>query len=393
MNNWAKIALLLMVITLAAVWLGIGFELIARWNAPLGPALELPTLNPASPTLLPVSSTPVSLADAEISIFPTASLPVIPTRTPDPTQTAVARCVGPARMILLAIGSDTRADGYMYGLADVIRLVRVDFTNPGITVLEFPRDLWVQIPDISEHHDITHEKLNQAYLYGNSGFGYYDGPGLGPGLLARTLDLNFGARPDYYAAINMQTFVRLVDALGGIDINLPYNVDGRRSDQQSRNDLYFRAGPSHLQGQQALILARLRVGTNADRSTHQSLIACALRDAALQPSNITRLPEIVKAFEDAVQTDLSPQAISALLCLAPQIPPQNIRFVSFPPEAMTASRTYDPIFKKQVFVYEPNLDLMRLYTVAFQNGDWPPPIAALPVSETPSANQESFTCP
>ena len=296
-------------------------------------------------------------------------------------------------MTLLVIGSDTRANGYMYGLADVIRLVRVDFVTPGISVLEFPRDLWVEIPDIADHYDITHEKLNQSYLYGNSGFGYYDGPGLGPGLLARTLDLNFGARPDYYAAINMQTFVRLVDALGGIQINLPYAVDGRRSDQQTRSDPYFKAGPQRLKGREALMLARLRIGDNADRSTHQSLIACSLRDAALRPSNLARLPEIVNAFQGAVQTDLSPKEISALVCLAPQIPPQNIRFVSFPEEVMSASRIYDRVFKKQVFIYEADFNLARLYVAAFQNGDWPPPAPVLPGIETPTGPQESFSCP
>lgn len=407
MNGWGKIALVVMLLVLAGIWFGIGFEIIERWDAPLGPALEMParaTPRPATalPMIIPTESLPLTAAidnapilaqnPADLSGTPVASLPIFATRTPR-ADASVPRCSGPEKMILLVIGSDTRANGYMYGLADVIRLVRVDFVTPGITVLEFPRDLWVEIPSISDHYNITHEKLNQSYLYGNSGFGYYDGPGLGPGLLARTLDLNFGARPDYYAAINMQTFVRLVDALGGIQINLPYAVDGRRSDQQTRSDLYFKAGPQRLKGREALMLARLRIGDNADRSTHQSLIACSLRDAALRPSNVARLPEIINAFQGAVQTDLSPKAISALVCLVPQIPPQNIRFVSFPDDVLTASRIYDAIFKKNVFIYEADFNLARLYVAAFQNGDWPPPAPVLPGVETPTGPQESFSCP
>ena len=53
-------------------------------------------------------------------------------------------------MNILAIGTDARGDNYSYGLGDVIRLVRVDFVNPKVTVLEFPRDLWVEIPDIAD---------------------------------------------------------------------------------------------------------------------------------------------------------------------------------------------------------------------------------------------------
>jgi LCP family protein required for cell wall assembly len=414
MNAWGKAALAAMLVLLGLVWFGIGFEVAERWSQPLGPALDWPTLpsqtrNPANnlpeaavlQTLTPPDSplpakTATSVSEMPVGIpasqTPDTSLPFFPTRTPHP-NTLGARCGGPERMLILVIGSDTRANGYMYGLADVIRLVRVDFVNPGITVLEFSRDLWVEIPDISDHYGITHEKLNQAYLYGNRGFGYYDGPGLGPGLLAHTLDLNFGARPDHYIAINMQTFVRLVDAFGGIEINLPYTVDGRMSDQQTRADLFFEAGPQRLKGREALTLARLRIGNNADRSTHQSLIACSLRDAALKPSNIGRLPAIIEAFQGAVQTDLSPQEISALTCLAPQVPPQNIRFVSFTDSVMTASRIYDRVFKKQVFIYEADFNLMRLYVAAFQNGDWPPPVQPGLNPSTPASPEESFSCP
>ena len=87
-------------------------------------------------------------------------------------------------MIILAAGSDQRVDSYLYGLADVIRLVRVDFVTPRVTIMSFPRDLYVEIPGISDHYGITHGKINQAYLYGNPGYGYYDGSDFGPGLLA-----------------------------------------------------------------------------------------------------------------------------------------------------------------------------------------------------------------
>ena len=127
-------------------------------------------------------------------------------------------------MNILAVGSDARGDHYLYGLADVIRLVRVDFVNARVSILEVPRDLWVQIPEIADHYDISQGKLNQSYLYGNKGLGYYDGPGEGPGLLARTLNLNFGAQPDHYLAVNMHTFESIVDAIGGIDVYLPYEI-------------------------------------------------------------------------------------------------------------------------------------------------------------------------
>ena len=129
-------------------------------------------------------------------------------------------------MFVLGVGADSGQD-YRYGLADVIRVARIDFIIPRVTMLAMPRDLWVEIPEINTKYDITHGKLNQAYFYGGPGMGYYDGPGGAPGLLARTLDLNFGLRVDHYGAVNMQTFVKIVDAVGGIDIYLPRMNDHR----------------------------------------------------------------------------------------------------------------------------------------------------------------------
>ena len=196
------------------------------WQAPLlGPAIDMPTSEwslPATWTPPPPDSTP--------------GLVLNPTITLAPTNTPVEStfCSGPPVMTLLAVGTDARSNSYNYGLADVIRIVRVDFTTAKVTILEFPRDLWVEIPDIAD--DINgqdHEKLNQAYLYGNPGFGYYDGPGEGPGLLARTLALNFGVNADRYIAVNMRTFEKIVDAVGGIEVNLPNGVDGRTAEDRS----------------------------------------------------------------------------------------------------------------------------------------------------------------
>src|ERR1700752_3430447 len=155
------------------------------YRQPLGPTLELPTSTQSNPTL------------TTIPITATKSTPTEAQPTSTATATLQPACGGPPVMNILAIGSDARGDHYLYGLADIIRLVRVDFVKKQVGILEVPRDLWVKIPDISDHYGITHGKLNQAYLYGNKGLGYYDDPSEGPGLLAHTLNLNFGARPDH----------------------------------------------------------------------------------------------------------------------------------------------------------------------------------------------------
>ena len=269
-------------------------------------------------------------------------------------------------MFILLVGSDSRARGYNAGLADSIRLVRVDFVEPRIQLLPFPRDLYVEIPGIEDHGGITHGKLNQAYLYGNPGFGYYDGEDLGPGLLAQTLEHNFGAQVDHYIAINLQSFARIVDELDGIDIDLPFVVDGRVKGSRNR-DVYFESGELHLNGYRTMLLARMRPLGDFQRSAVQNLILQALAEKMLKRSTIRKLPELIETFNEAVQTDIGVVEAGQLLCLASKLDRENIEFVSFPEARFKTGRILDPVLVS-TSILEVNFDVLRVYTQKFNHG-------------------------
>jgi LCP family protein required for cell wall assembly len=271
-------------------------------------------------------------------------------------------------MVLVLLGTDSRADSYQAGLADSIRLVRVDFIDPGIMVLPFQRDLYVEIPGIADH-GITHGKLNQGYTYGTPVFGYYDAPNQGLGLMELTMEHNFGAHVDHGIAINMQSFVRIVDALGGIDINLPYAIDGRV--RNSRDPLlYFPAGNQHLDGRRTQILARLRPQGDFERTKVQTLILRALSAKLLSPDVLPRLPELIGAFQGSVYTDLGAVQIAQLTCLAARIDPQKIVFVNFPENLFQGTRVQDPVLGN-TFIFDADFDVLRSYIDAFMIGNWP----------------------
>jgi len=338
------------------------------WQRPLGPSLQLATVTPMG---MPPTWTPDPVLTNVVPsalVADTASA----TATSPATAPAVGLCAAPPVMNILAIGTDARGDNYNYGLADVIRLVRLDFVNPKVTVLEFPRDLWVEIPDIADNLDgQDHEKLNQSYLYGNRGFGYTDDSAQGPGLLARTLQLNFGTNIDHYAAVNMKTFVKLVNAVGGIDVNLPKAVDGRTADDTNTR-LLFQSGTHHLDGTRALTLARIRISGTFARADNQNRVLCALRDKLISPEVLTKLPQLIQSFQGAIQTDMSPAQLGQLACLGTQIQPGNIVFASFPEELFSQSRQFDPVFGKTVFVWDVDFDILRDYITQFNEGTWPP---------------------
>lgn len=293
---------------------------------------------------------------------------ILTTSTPIPPTAIVPQCGGPEVMFILLVGSDTRGNSYSNGLADAIRILRVDFVNPGVILLSFPRDLYVEIPEISDHYGITHGKLNQAYLYGNDTFKYYDGPGQGLGLLALTLEHNFGTHVDHSVAINLQTFVKIVDALGGIDINLPAEIDGRVPGARSP-DLYFPAGEQHLDGHRTLLLARLRPNGDLARNQTQDLILQTIAYKSLNPTTILQIPDLVKAFTGSVQTDLGQEEIAQLICLAAKINPQNIHSVSFPEELFHLKRINDPILG-YTSVLDVDFNMLRAYVQEFNKGNW-----------------------
>ena len=192
----------------------------------------------------------------------------------------------------------------------------------------------------------------------------------GPGLLARTLDLNFGMRVDHYIAVSMDVFIDLVDAIGGIDITLAEAVDGRTSyDKSSR--LLFPAGTQHLDGEQALTLARIRNISVFARAEQQNLVMCALRKKMESPETLMQIPDIISSFKDHIQTDLTPGQISQLACLGTHMPPGNILFAGFPRELFKPGEIYDPALKQKVFIWETNFDELRNYVKQFNAGIWP----------------------
>jgi LCP family protein required for cell wall assembly len=311
---------------------------------------------------------------APTSTPPPATVTPVPSATSSPTPAPV--CGELPIMYILLIGSDSRADSYAAGLADAIRIVRVDFLDPGISYLVLPRDLYVEIPGIASYSGITQGKLNQAYLYGNPGLGYSDEPGQGPGLLARTLAQNLGGIVDRYVAINLQAFARIVDRLGGLDIVLPYTVDGRaaRSFDQTR---VFPAGTLHLDGYRTMLLARMRPFGDLERSRIQNLMLQSFAAKLLAPGSLPMLPSLAETLYGSVQTDLTAGEIAALLCVGGLLEPENIKPLVFPDELLTGTRVRDPVLGN-TFIWEANFDELRELVGRFNDGTWTNSDSSLP---------------
>lgn len=365
MSRIQKIIIAFLSLIIALLLGAIGFTAFRQYQSfadqPLGPAL------PYTPISLPPTWTPdpsIVVQNGDVTLVPTISFP---------TNTPTSFCGGQNVMNVVVVGTDSRADSYQYGLGDAIRLVRVDFVTPKVTILEFPRDLWVEIPHISDNLDgQDHEKLNQAYLYGQPGFGYWDDPSGGAGLLALTLNLNFGVNTDHYVAVNMRTFVNVVNAVDGIDIKVPDKATSKLFD--------LPVGENHLNGDQALKVARNRQQGNFSRTDNQNIVLCALRKKLTNPKVMTQIPDLIDSFRDNILTDFTPTQLGQLACLGTRLPPQNIQFASFPQELFAQTRVLDPVFDKRVFIWDVDFAVLSDYVRRFQAGTWPVP--SLPSAST-----------
>lgn len=367
---------------------------MSRWNQPLGAQLMISTAtstpdpiaeflhnNHSRKTKSPVPSS--TLPSSENITVDRSKLDEIGTPTVEDQK---PYCGGPPLMYILAFGIDNSIADYRYGLADVIRIARIDFLTPKVTVLTLPRDLWIELPGIKEQYEnLTHAKINSAYFYGSPAMNRYEGDGGGPGLLAHTIAHNYGLVVDHYFLVNMEVFEDIVDALGGITIYLDRTWDGRADRNNPEHMAWvFEEGLHHMSGAEALRFARIRLNqTEIMRTDNQTQVLCAMRDKALSPAVFSALPDLVRAFFGRVQTDLTPAQLSQLICLSQKIESENLQFVRFPDEYFVQGRVFDPVLNNTTFVWDIEPENIRQFLNDFEND-------AIPIK---AGDGESRLCP
>lgn len=201
---------------------------------------------------------------------------------------------------LLLIGSDARPeDPSMGARSDTNILARVDPVADQVTLVSIPRDTKVTIPG----HGTC--KFNAAYAYGGV-----------PGVIRATNDL-LGVEVAHYAEVNFDKLMELVDALGGVDVEVDMRIDDVKADYNTydRHNV-IEPGLQHLDGSHALTFARSRAFPDGDftRTAHQRTLIMAIVNQALGLSP-AQLPAVVEAGAKCVTTDLT---ITQILDLALQ---------------------------------------------------------------------------
>ena len=254
-------------------------------------------------------------------------------------------CGDDAEWLVLVVGVDYRGEGYLYGLADAIRVARVDFTDMTVDMVSLPRDLIVEAPE-GRFTVPGPLKINQAYLFGTPGMAHFAGTGEGAGALAEVIQHNFGITVDHYGVVNFETFAKFINAIGGVDVNLPMAL----SDEKYGS---FPAGQQTLSGERALSLIRIRKNYgDAFRVNNQTMVLRSILGKMLNPAVIVKVPGMLNEFAGSFLTDLSIDQLSSLgVCFLRNFKSDNLHTYQAPMELLIGENAFIPTLNNNAFVY------------------------------------------
>jgi LCP family protein required for cell wall assembly len=298
-----------------------------------------PTPTPFQP--LPITPTPVPTATP--TPVPTPTLAIV---APPQTGETTLHEIPPGSPLpdgivnIMVLGSDARAGGGFR--TDVMMLVSINRNNGSVSVMSFPRDLYVDIPGWQTN------RLNTAMQVG------------GFATLAQTFNANFGVRPSYYVLTNFSGFKGIIDSMGGIDVKVEKSL-------KDHCDLPWANGGGlceidapatvPMNGDDALWYVRSRHSTSDfDRLRRAQEVLRAIFVRLMSLDAIGRAPEIYDIYRKNVETNLGLDQILPLLPVAQDLfhdPNQVKRY------ALTPSEAIPYVTPEGAMVLWPNLPAIR----------------------------------
>ena len=205
----------------------------------------------------------------------------------------LAQAFGKDKLRILVLGRDDNwtdnDESYTANSrSDTNIAVNIDLHSHNIGVLSIPRDLWVDIPKNG------YGKLNEALADG------------GPERTEATIERNFGAPPfDYYIVLNIDATKQVVDAIGGLDVNVEKDMD--YDDSWGHLHIHLKKGLHHLNGDQVVGYIRFRHDEEGDfgRMRRQREVMQLLVKRLRDPSIVAHIPTLIGVFQRNVRTNLS----------------------------------------------------------------------------------------
>ncbi|MCJ8281945.1 MAG: LCP family protein, partial [Rivularia sp. ALOHA_DT_140] len=199
------------------------------------------------------------------------------------------------------------------GLSDVMLLIRFDPINNKVTMLSIPRDTRTEIEGYGLRKINAANRLGGAYLSATS-----------VSNLLENVDIHG------YVRINVLGVGKLIDALGGVTVNVPKDL--KYQDDSQHLYINLKAGKQHLDGDKALQLLRFRNDGRGDigRIERQQMVIQALIEQALNPATLLRSPMILSTVKENIDTNLTLDSLLTLVNFGVRTNRSDIEMVTLP---------------------------------------------------------------
>jgi len=249
---------------------------------------------------------------------------------------------GTSRLNILLVGTDQRTESQATFNTDTMIVVSIDPKTKQVAMLQLPRDTaGVPVPPAAQAvWGSTYNAKINSWFAANQNLSLWPGKtatARGFAALKSILGNLYGLNIQYYVKVDFNGFVQAVDTLGGVQVNvqIPVAEDDFPLTDQIKTRVYIPAGPQEMDGQQALVYARSRHGSNDfDRGHRQQRVILSFKNELDPQSVFQNLTGLVSALKNAVKTDVpinDAQTMGQLLQLASQIDTKSIRSYVFAP--------------------------------------------------------------
>lgn len=252
---------------------------------------------PSDSTWEPVANT--TTKDEDFGVLATPSIPPSP-----PPQLG--------RFTVLLIGADSGANR-SHALTDTMIVASLDPISHTVSMVSVPRDLVdAPLPDGRTFR----QKINGLVSYVNRYPSKFPGAASGQAVLASSLGLLLNVQIDGWAQVNLPGFVKVIDAIGGVDVTVRDTLCDYRYREYGFNGFAITPGRWHLDGEAALAYARIRKSAGENdftRSARQGEIVVAARDQVVRGGYLNDPAGFIAAMGELLETSLDPSALGAYL--------------------------------------------------------------------------------
>jgi LCP family protein required for cell wall assembly len=321
--------------------MGVGHAAVARYDA-LAMTTADCMFDPNRDCTATASGTPIASDSGDPGETPSAepSISLPPEGTPLPSASAPP-WNGTDRLNILLIGADEQQGGHN---TDTLIVVSIDPRARQVAMFSLPRDtVDVPLPPGPARNvfgSTYAAKINSFFLRVRNRADIFPGTSRTRGYngLKAILGNLYGLDIKYFVEVNFNGFVKVVDALGGVTVNVQSPlVDEDYPGPRGRIRVYFPAGVQHMTGDQALIYVRSRHGkfgrgsNDYDRAQRQQRVLLSLREQLNLQTVLPHIDELASALATSVRTDLPRELLPQLLGIADQADTKTIRSYVFSP--------------------------------------------------------------